>query len=274
MWGALIGAGISALASSGSKGSAKAVDLLTAEERRLRDAAAKWLQQYIGKGAEPYTGELTADIPELFTDAYNWYQDQFGRADVSDAIKNLISGKPAYTYDPAATTKMWEETYATPVMSAWKQTVLPIIKERLNVPGRSTVMERKTLDEMGAFYGQHVAPTLFGAHTTGQRMGFESAEAAAARVPEAVSLPAKRMGEAASVAEMLRSLEKEGIMADYQEFLRTRAEPGWATSAALGFSPSRDVVGFQGSNLGLTMLAGGLAGQRLFEDVDWGSLFM
>lgn len=218
------------------------VDLLSPEERAAKSAASKWLTSNIGQGAGAYAGQLVADIPNLFSQAYDWYGKQFGREDINTAMSEMIAGKPAYTHDPAATAERWQGMYATPVMEAWRETVLPTIKESFNVPGGaySTAGARGTLREAGNFYGQYVSPQLFQAQMAGERMGFESGEAAAARRPGALALPAQRFGEAATAAGMMRSMEQQELDALYREFIRTRAEPGWAAQMAQGITPSME----------------------------------
>ena len=66
-------------------------------------------------------------------------------------------------------------------------------------------------------------------------MGFESKEAAAGRRAGALGLPFLQTSQAMGVAQQKYGLEAQRMGMDYQEWLRTRAEPGWAVSTAMGF---------------------------------------
>ena len=111
--------------------------VLSKTQQELEKTISGYLSEYIGKGAEAYPGQLpgTADVPGLFTQAYERYASQFGGEGISTAISDLIAGKPAYTFDPRETIKTWEETYASPIMETWKSTVMPALEEQYNIPG-------------------------------------------------------------------------------------------------------------------------------------------
>lgn len=222
--------------------------VLPSQEELIKEVSA-FLQKYIGKGAAPYPGQLVAEPPGLFNQAYEQYEKAFAGdlGALSNAtIRDLIGGKPAYSFDPEETTSRWQETYAGPVMEMWNQTVLPSIKEGFNIPGvaYSRARGRETGRAASEFYGQYVAPSLFTALQTGEQMGFQSAEAAAGRQPAALGLPGQQFTQAAGVAGTLQAQLQRGYTADYQEWLRTRAEPGWPVQAATQFmtQPTQDWV--------------------------------
>ncbi len=224
---------------------------ITGEQQDLLKSIIGWLKPQVGRGAEPYPGQLpgTADIPDLFNRAYEQYAAQFGGEGQTRAISDLIAGKPAYTFDPEATTKRWESTYANPIMETWKKTVMPALEQQYNVPG-GFYSTRKGLGISRAaneFYGGQVAPTLFGALQAGQQRGFESGEAAAARRPGALGLPGQQFGQAAQVAGARMALDEQQLSALFNEFLRTRAEPGWAaqTGGQLAGMPTMDWAAFR-----------------------------
>jgi len=156
-------------------------------------------------------------------------------------------------------------------MDAYREHVLPGIKEGFNIPGvmYSRGAGRGVGRIAGDFYGQHVAPTLFSSLQAGERMGFESAEAAAGRRPAALGLPAMQFAQQAGVAGALQQQEQARLSALYNEFLRTRAEPGWAAETALQIQPTQTAFGMQGYNpfgdimqtaLGAYSLMGGAPG--------------
>ncbi len=240
----------------------------SASQQDLEKTITEYLKRYVGVGAEPYPGQLpgTAETPELFTRAYEQYASQFGGEGTTRAISDLIAGKPAYTFDPQATTKAWEETYATPLMQTWQRTVVPMLEQQYNVPGgfystrKGLGVGRATSD----FYGGQVAPTLYGSLQAGQQRGFESGEAAAARVPGALGLPGQQFAQAAQVAGAKMGIDEQRLTSLFNEFLRTRAEPGWATQAGAGLAvaPTRENLYIAGGDsLGQTL--GQLGGMAL-----------
>lgn len=256
-------------------------------QRELERAISGYLLKYVGKGAEDYPGQLpgTADVPELFSQAYDWYAEQMGKGDISSAISDLISGKPAYTFDPKETIKTWEETYASPIMETWKSTVMPALEQQYNIPGAfySTRKGMGVGRAAGEFYGGQVAPTLYGSLQAGEQRGFESAEAAAARRPAALGLPGQQFAQAAQVAMAKMGLDESQLTAAFNEFLRTRAEPGWAVTGGTGLAvaPTRAVFPTEGggdfmSSLGqlggmaLGAYTGGLYGGG-FSDIAMGA---
>jgi hypothetical protein len=213
---------------------------LNKSQKKILKATTEYLLKNIGKGAEGYPGQLTADIPQLFTDAYERFSKAWGGdlGDVSQtAVRNLISGKPAYEFDPVAKTSQWRETYAGPVMAAYEDFALPMIKESWNLPGvaYSRARGEGVAREVGGFYGQYVAPKLFDALQTGEAMGFQSRELAAGRQIQALDLPGRQFAQTAGVAGSLEERLNRKYMADYSEWLRTRGEPGWAIQTAMGY---------------------------------------
>ncbi len=224
---------------------AMALPSTSATQQQLESAISRFLTGSVGKGAEAYPGQLpgTAAVPELFTQAYGQYASQFGNVETQKAISDLISGKPAYQFDPGATAKAWEETYSTPIMAAWQSAVAPILEEQYNVPG-GFYSTRKGLGigrAASEFYGGQVAPTLFSALQAGEQRGFQSLEAAAGRQPGAIGLPGQQFAEAAQVAMSKMGLDEKQLSALFNEFLRTRAEPGWATGAGAQLSTASTV---------------------------------
>ncbi len=68
-----------------------------------------WITPYlrVTTAGSPYPGQLTADIPQSFLDAYGEFTE--GRYDdvSGQTIQDLISGKPAYEFDPVKTAARW-----------------------------------------------------------------------------------------------------------------------------------------------------------------------
>ncbi len=205
------------------------VPLTSTSQRALEKYISEWLTSQMEAGPELYPGQLTAGTPELYTSAYDDYERALAGdlGTLTDAtIRQLISGEPAYTFEPEDVTERWRETYAGPVMETWKDVVLPGIKEGFNIPGvaYSRARGRGVGRASGEFYGQYVAPTLFTALQTGEEMGFRSAELAAGRQMPALELPFQQFVQTAGVAETLQAQIQKPLTALYQDWLRSRGE--------------------------------------------------
>lgn len=215
-------------------------------QQALEKAISEWLIPLIGKKAPTYPGQLVADFPQIFEGAFQDYEAAFGGelGDLSQAtIRDLISGKPAYTFDPTATATRWKETYASPVMAAWRENVLPGIEEGFNLPGvlYSRDRGRGVAKEASKFYGQYVAPSLYQSLQTGEAMGFQSGEAAAGRQTSALGLPFQQTSQAMSLAGLIQQANQMPLSAAYQEYLRTIAEPGFAATLGTGLATTGTV---------------------------------
>ncbi len=251
-----VGTGVAAASGAfSSAGGSESFSTTSATQQELEKTISEWLTPLIGKKAPTYPGQLTADMPQLLSDAFSDYASAFGGdlGELSQAtIKNLISGEPAYTFDPAATTRRWEETYANPVMAAWRENVLPGIKEGFNLPGvlYSRDRGRGVAKEASKFYGQYVAPSLYSSLQTGEAMEFQSAEAAAGRRVGALSLPYQQTSQAMGLSLLQQQAEQVPLTALYQEYLRTIAEPGFAATLGTGLATSQTVenVVYQGDS--------------------------
>lgn len=255
-------------------GSVKLVSTINEDQRGFLTEMMNYLKSSIGEGAAPYPGSLFPDIPGLFTEAYEEYEaGRYG--DVTrQAVTDLISGKPAYTFDPKATTSRWQETFATPIMETWRETVLPMVHEKFNVPGAlySRTTGKGLMEEAGKFYSGYVAPTLYSSLEAGERMGFESTEAAEARRSGALALPGALFSQDASVAMAKYGIEESQMAKLYAEFIRTRAEPGWAAEFGGQFAvaPTQTAISKGGGGGGFPLgdILGGLAANpKVWETV-------
>ena len=219
------------------------------EQQELVRKVAAWLGPQVGKGAAAYPGQLTAETPAGFEAAYEQFMGGIGRTDIASATRDLISGVPAYAYKPGATAKMWQETYAAPMMETWRKTVLPMVEEQYNIPGGFYSTEKGTGVARAAseFYGSQVAPSLYQYQQADVQRGFESGEAAAGRQMQATQLPFQQFAGYAQAAQLKQAQMQAPLTAAYQEYLRTRAEPGWAvqTAGQLAGMPTMDWAAFR-----------------------------
>jgi len=158
--------------------STKTVSSLSPEQREALNTVFEWASPYLKSttAGATYPGQLVAETPDLFNLAYKHYAGgQYGELE-TQAIKDLMSGKPAYEFSPVKTATSWRETYAEPAMQAWRETVAPIVKETMNMPG--TYYSRGTSDYLaqkaGEFYGSKIAPSLYSSLISQEAMGAQS----------------------------------------------------------------------------------------------------
>ena len=226
-------------------------DVTKVEAPRVSKEQEEMMQQiwatvsgYMAKAAEPYEKPLAAPTPALFGEAYREYEDSPYAGLIDRAITGLLAAEPSYVFEPGAATKRWKETYATPVMETWRETVLPMIEESYNIPGAAygTPRAKGVLKATGEMYGQYVAPTLFEALQTGEKMGFAAQEAAVGRLPGAISLPYGQTMEALTIAGKQKAEWQAPLSAAYQDYLRTITAPlGYAqTLAGMATAPTMD----------------------------------
>jgi hypothetical protein len=255
----------------------------SAAQQEVERAVADLLLKGLPQGATPYGGQTVAGIPDLFTEAYSRLSGELGQGlpqEYMSALDKVIGGTPAYQFDPAATTKRWQETYAGPLMQTWQETVAPMVSEAYNLPGvfSSTLRGQGIGRAAGEFLGGQVAPTLFSSLQQGEQLGAASRESAASRILSGLGmgigletqLPYQQFGQAAGASDMLRSMLNQIYGSQQQEAMRLmpeynpymQAAMGFATAptqqtvATQGYSPWGDIAGMAGMALGGPMGAG------------------
>jgi hypothetical protein len=94
----------------------------------------------------------------------SWQRD-FGKT-LTDVYESVLSNLPdvfAGLETVEDVTKEWRRSFATPVMKAYRETVVPMLGEEFNLPGAfySTDRFKGVQKKVGEFYSGAVAPTLF-----------------------------------------------------------------------------------------------------------------
>ena len=173
---------------------------------------------------QQYQGQLTADTPQFFEDTYNQYtQNRFGE-DSDAATRDLINAVPGYTFDAESEASRWQDTFANPVMNAWRDAVLPTLREEINRAGPGSLYSRGTSDyvsiQANRFYGQNVVPTLYSSIQAGQQRAFTSKENALGRQPDALNIPYQQVAQDLSIGQIYKSDQQDRLTVDYNEYIR------------------------------------------------------
>jgi hypothetical protein len=257
----------------GSSSKVKSKSVLSADQQKLLKDVVSYLQGGLSSGATASQYEAYTGTPSLLQGAFGLAEQTLGTGmgTIVDALMKQASGAPAYSFDPSATTKRFESTYVTPMMSSYKANVVPLLKEAFNLPGmaHSSLMSKGVTSGINQFYEQSIAPRLFEALQTDWTMGIQSAENAATRqlqgatalgaLPVMVSSGALQIGQA-QLAENERILaalrgEEARMMPEYNPYL----QPSMQTA----LQQTVENIGLQGSSgmLGNLLQAGiGMAG--------------
>jgi len=244
-----------------SGGGTKTEYTISPEQRKALKAVLSWAEPALEKRApaQPYSGRLVAKTPELFQKSYDRYLNTGFSSIIDDATRDLIRGVPAYKFDAGQAARQWSNTYAQPVMNAWKENILPTIKESMNMPG--SLYSRGTSDyiakQASNFYGSQVAPQLYDWLKTGEQMGAQSLENAYARRASATALPYQKALEGMGISGALQQQEQARLTARYKEFLRTDPFEYAKLLGGIGTSSTRDVVGMQGTDWAGSLISGG-----------------
>lgn len=214
-------------------GRVRQVSTISGDQRTVEAALGDYLKQMVGKTATPYSGQLVADIPEMFTDAYGRLQSMLGNYGdvVRSALLKDVEGVPAWQMDMGNIKGVWEKEFATPMMETWRSTVAPMLREEFaSIPGGlySQARGRGIRDEANRFFGEYVQPTYWQGFQAELGRMFSSTEAAAGRsAPAALALtglPKTEFDVMAGPAQQYMGLQQQGLTAAYQDFLRTSPE--------------------------------------------------
>ncbi len=149
-------------------------------------------------------------------------------------------------------------------MQAYRDTVLPSLRETMNLPG--TFFSRGTsdfiADKGSEFFGTSVAPSLFSALQIGEGQGFQSLENAAGRQAGALSLPFQQFQQFSSAANQFQAQEQAPLSAAYQEFIRTDPFRFASLLGGLSTSTTQENLAFQGTQNPLGGILGAFAGSQ------------
>lgn len=244
--------------SSGSPRQTGAADLLTGSQKSLMEKLLAYAGNGVGTGLSPYGGELSAVASPLESQSFDAISSMLSGGGIlgqgRDALSGLLSD-----FDPTDASATWQTTVGDPMMDAWRDEILPRIKEEFTAlgAGSSGAANRAIAgsgEDLAEAMGQNLARFLFDA-------GEAHKNRQSAAADEALSYAATpaQIGLAAGSAQ--RGITDNALSADYSEWLRTRAENNPALALALNllgvraFQPLVDDGKTQGIAGGLLDLA-------------------
>jgi hypothetical protein len=233
--GALGGAAASSIGGGGSSGGIKKTSALSPEQEEMMKGLGEYLQGMIGKGATPYTGELTAPISEgeqaAATKSLSTLQGGLSTTAQSsvDAYKKAIAGlsdEEVYNQYMKYTAPS-EQRYL-------KDVSIPTFKESM-VPGgtlRSTGTEMGIGDIISKFGEGQLG--RIGERITSERAQAISALGQASGM-NALETQAPEMGAAATYGGIARTIQQAELTAKLEEFKRVQPEMSPLIDKMLGF---------------------------------------
>lgn len=240
----------------GSDTETKSKSLLSPEQQELLSRVSKMLSSGLSRGATPSKYPSYTQTPDLLTQSFEQAGSLFGtgQSTIIKALTEQAAGVPAYAFDPGRSAGLWNENFARPLMTSWRENVAPVVAESYNVPGmaRSTLTSRGVSDASNRYFTESVQPSLWSAYQTGMNQEFQSLENAAGRrlagatalgqLPAIASSGAMQVGQA-------QLTENERILAALRgEEFRLMPEYNPYMQSALGLSttPTMENIVYQG----------------------------
>lgn len=234
------------------KKSGKTGKELKQAEAKLRAQAEERGEEFKLRGAEGYEGKLVADMPAWFKKAVmkTLKEKTLPGSYSNQALKQALSGQPAYSVDQQATEDYYRQGLVAPAMQAWEQDIAPRLREAYAGPGgfltsRQADMEAQQLGNLTTGLNAEMARAV----QMNQTLEAQLADSARARQLQAVG-----QAQQASMLPVTRALALQQAMApfyentqaklgaNYNEWLRTQPQNNPYLQAALGYLNTNQVM--------------------------------
>ncbi|MBI5844762.1 MAG: hypothetical protein HZB23_08870 [Deltaproteobacteria bacterium] len=216
--------------SSGSPRQTGTADLLTGSQKDLFEKLLAFAGNSVGTGLSPYGGELSAGASPLESQSFDAIDTMLSGGGIlgqgRDALSGLLSD-----FDPTEASSTWRATVGDPMMDAWQDEILPKIKEEFIAlgAGSSGAANRAIAgsgEDLAESMGSNLARFLFDAGEAHKNRQATAAD-------EALSYAATPVQLGLSAGAAQRGIGQDALSADYQEWLRTRAENNPALALAM-----------------------------------------
>ena len=244
--------------SNGTPRQTGTADLLTGSQKELFEKLLAFAGDNTGTGLSPYGGELSAGASPLQNQSFDAINAMLSGGGIlgqgRDALSGLLSD-----FDPTEALSTWRATVGDPMMDAWQDEILPKIKEEFIAlgAGSSGAANRAIAgsgEDLAESMGQNLARYLFDAGEAHKNRQATAAD-------EALSYAATPVQLGLSAGAAQRGISQDALSADYQEWLRTRAENNPALALAMNllgvrsFQPLYDKGDTSGNSEDLLNLA-------------------
>jgi hypothetical protein len=230
----------------------------TGSQTKLFDQVAKYIGERLPGGATEYTGKTLADIPQEFLDAVESYKSFSSGVDnnLMSAVNQMLSMKPAFSYNEKESADYWNTAFATPALATWESQVRPTLEEGFSGNMFNTRAIQAVAKEKSDFYGSTILPALYSGQMADRQAGITSLENAFNRgYSMSTALPSIKSGLFASdnlVSSSIQQQEQAKLTDTYNRFLRGTDENNpWvqmALSLSTGAQPVYDNYVQQGTD--------------------------
>jgi hypothetical protein len=249
---------------------------LSKDQQKVSKQTASVISSNLGKDLEQYSGQMVADLTPEFLSARQLLDsgvDESLDPVTKNVIEQLLSGEAAYDLSPATTEKYFEDSVKKPLLRTFDEEIAPRLQEGFAAQGatfssRRGDATRKALEGLQA----EMSSKLAEANYNNQALAANLADNAKNRQATGVSLAEQyanrnttRATGLLSAAAPFQQREQDLLTAQYNEFLRTRAETSPYLQAALGYTGQSQTNTFvqpqsQGFDFGSLINAGATLG--------------
>lgn len=222
------------------KSKKKKMETLTSGQRQLLDSLTGTIQGQVGRGIDPYRGELAAGPSELQQSAFGMAEDFFGsdaRQARGSALAEIVAGRPAYDVNADEYERIYREGVEAPAYRSWERTIIPQILQQYGAAGPSGAVV-SALGDSGKDLATNLAAERAQYRFAGEEARQQALESAAGRRLAGIeSLRTEELTPielAARMGEVQRGIRNEQNVAEYSRW--EMAQP-WA-NPWLGFLPA------------------------------------
>lgn len=240
----------------GSKSTVKSRSTLSKDQQKVLKQLSELVQKGLSTGATGSGLPSYVETPSILGSLFGTGEDS-----LVSALTRQATGQPAYTPDYGGVVSRFDKTYAQPMMSSWRENVLPMVREAFNIPGMaaSSLASRGVTDAANRFYGESVAPRLFEAMQGEWGAGVSSLENAAGRqAAGAQSLMSLGQLQLSDLSRILAAQRGE------EARMFPENNPWLSLAASVAMTPTIQNIGMQGSQ-GMfgQLLSGALGASQL-----------
>jgi len=239
-------------------------ETLNPQQKSLMKALGPYLRGQIGKGVQPYTGQVVAGMTPEETATLQRMRGAVGgqtplAPELTSAYQTLLSGKPAFEIDPQRTEDLYQ-SIAGPAYREFKERTMPLINEAYAGPGfwsesRSRAIGREAGNLQEAMLGKraelYYADELArrGELSAARNRMMQAAPGAAGFGRYQREIPFLEQQRLMQQEALPRMLDQAQLDWNYRDFLRTRPEANPALEYAMQILgiPMIGYMGFEGT---------------------------